>query len=511
MLLFALVALGASNLGDTGVWYDEAAQIWIAHGLHQYSGVHEELKGWRDVVRNNRFANLDPGGFSLLLHAWTRFGNGLVWLRLAPFLFFLATVAILARHAWEITRSRTAALLAGFIPLAYGQVLAFAFEIRAYSMEVAGVVTVGFLLHRVVRSPSFGNHLALGSACAVFLWSRYSFVVVTAAALLALLSARAWTVGRVRDEIENLAGLLVPILNSGAMIYRIAFRHQLGWGADGPGGRAPEYVKSWVLSGQPVAVAAAIVRENVLSPPALPITLALAGLAVWPLARRWSPLARWPGASSFAAVAAMAVSAQLLSAALSARGTYPWSMSQKWSLYLHGISMLCVLYLGSAAWWAARRWRGTPVLAVAVGLVAALLTVRAASFHRAHWADLGPTLTRLSAMGLAPGSVLVTHYEIPTVRYFYELGPLRRDDRYPAVFRFESRAETEARSPIDARHECLEYVISPAPLDVLAERLPGSRLARVPGPVPPYLISIDAGSPGPAHCTGRARLRAPAR
>ena len=451
--------LGARNLGDTGVWDHEAAQIWIAHGLHQYSDVHEEQKGWRDVVRMNRFGNLDPGGYSLLLHAWTRLGTGLVWLRLSPFLFLLAAVAILARHAWELTESRTAALLAAFIPLAYHQVLAFAFEIRAYSMEVAGVVAVGYVLHRVVRAPSFGNHLALGCVCAVFLWSRYSFVVVTAAAVFALAGARLWSLGRLRDEAENAAGLLVPILNSGALIYRVALRHQAGTALGGPSGRpgamqAPEYVRTWLLSGQPPSVVVAVLRENFLSPPALPIALAVVGLAVWPWARGWALLARWPGCSSFAAVATMALLTQLLSAALSARGTYPWNIGQKWSLYLHGVSMLCALYLGSAAWWAGRRRRGTPLLVAALLLAAAVVAVHAAGFRRVHWADIGPTLSHLERMSLSPGSVLVTHYEIPTVRYFYELGPFRHDRRYPAVFRFETRAETDARLPIDAGREC---------------------------------------------------------
>ena len=489
--------LGIHNHGYTGVWYDEAAQIWIANGLHQYSAVHEEPKGWRDVVRNNRFANLDPGGYSLLFHLWTRIDQGIVWLRLSPFLFFLLTLVVLVRHAWELTGSRTAALLAAFIPFAYGEVLAFAFEIRAYSMEVAGVVTVGYVLHRAVRAPSLGNHLALGIVCAISLGSRYSFVVVTLAALLALASARLGTLGRLRDEIENLVALVVPILNSGVMLYRFTLRHHLA-GTGQANMRAPEYVRAWVLRGQPPAALAALVWENIASPPAIPITVMVLGLALWPFARRWASVRAWPGACSFPAVATMALLTQVLSAAFSAAGIYPWSISQKWSLYLHGISMLALLYLAAAAWSAVRQSWPAPLLAAAIMLVAGLLTVRASTFQRTHWADLGPSLGRLHARPVAPGSVLVTYYEIPTIRYFYELGPFRADARYPGIFRFERREEALSRLPIDASRECLDYVVSPAPLDLLAERLPGARLTRVPGLTPLYLISIDS-APRP-HC-----------
>jgi hypothetical protein len=262
-------------------------------------------------------------------------------------------------------------------------------------------------------------------------------------------------------------------------------------------------VKTWVLRGQPLHTAAAMVWENLVSPPALPITIAVVGLAAWPWARRWPLTARWPGARSFGAIATMALLVQLISAALSARGPYPWSIGQKWSLYLHGVSVLCALYLGSALWCSARRWRRAPLLAAAVLIIASLLTVRAATFRRVHWADLGPALSRVNAMAVKPGSVFVTHYEIPALRYLYELGPFRGDDHYPDTFRFERQSEASAQAPIDAGQECLEYVISPAPLDVLAARFPGSRLTRLPGLIPAYLIRVDPGAPWPAHCGAR--------
>jgi hypothetical protein len=153
-----------------------------------------------------------------------------------------------------------------------------------------------------------------------------------------------------------------------------------------------------------------------------------------------------------------------------------------------------------------------PSLRAAVVLaVAAPLAGRAATFQHTHWADLRPALVKLNALAPAPGSVLVTHYEIPAVRYFYELGPFRGDARYPGVFRFERTPEAAQRSPIDARQECLEYAISPAPLDALAARLPGSRLTRVPGPAPAYLLDIDPGTPRPAHCPARPDPPTPAR
>jgi hypothetical protein len=454
----------------------------------------------------NVYGNLDPGGYSLLLHAWSGIDRGLVWLRLTPFLFFLLTIAVLGRHAWELTGSRTAALLGCFIPLGYSQFLFFAFEIRAYSMEVAGVVTAGYLVHRVIRAPGPGVHLGLGVVCAIFLWSRYSFAVVVAAVVLALAIVRLRRLGPLRDEVRNLAGLLVPIVISGATMYHVTLRHHLATLR----GTAPGYVHAWVLRGQPASGVVDIVRENLVSVPAFPITLAVAGLAAWPIVRRWPSMQHWPNALSYLAVVTVALLAQLMSAALSVKGTYPWYFGEKWSLYLHGTSMLCLLYLGAAAWWGARSWRHDRLVIVLVLVEAAALGARAANFHRAHTHDLVAALERLNTMSPAAGSVLVTHYEIPTVRYLYELGPFRGNGRYPAAFRFESRIEATARSPIDAAEECLEYVVSPAPLDVLGARLPGARLTPVPETKPPYLIAIDPTRPRPPHCRER-RSAGPAR
>jgi hypothetical protein len=129
-----------------------------------------------------------------------------------------------------------------------------------------------------------------------------------------------------------------------------------------------------------------------------------------------------------------------------------------------------------------------------------IVTVRGATFRRAHWADVSPALAQLDTMSLRRGSVFVAIHDVPTLRYFYELGPRRGLGPYPEAFRFERLGET---TTIDAKKECLEYVLSPLDLDALARRLPGVRLSRVPGPASTSLSRIDADSPLPTDCAAR--------
>jgi hypothetical protein len=507
LLLTSIGVLAVHNLDYPGVWYDEAVQIWIAHGTYPMGPVGAAPGGWRDVVRMNRRANLDPGGYSLWLHFWATRGYGLVWLRLSTFVFFLAMTGLLALWAFELTGSAVASCLASFIPLGYGLVVSYAFEIRAYSLEVLGVVATAYALHRVVRHPGLLNHMILGCVCSVFLWSRYSFAVTVAAALCSLACVRARRVGRSREELENLACLLVPLLNSGALVYRFMLRHQTdrlriehpsSVGAAAATIQAPEYVRQWLLRGQSLETVTTVLRENFLTPPAIPILLTFGLLVAWPFMRQRRRLTSWPGLASFPAIATMALLAQLFSAALSLAGWYPWYLGQKWSLYLHAISIVCALYVAAAWWHLVPQSRAAAAVAAVPIAVAVLLAIRGVAFHRTHWADVSAALTQLEAMPLRSGSVFVVFYDVPTVRYFYELGPHRGQGPYPDVFRFEGVAESAV---VDARKECLEYVVSPLEVAALSQRLPGVRLTRVSGSASTSLSRIDGVLP--AHCAAR--------
>ena len=153
-LLSSLIILARNNLKYTGMWWDEAAQFWVSQGLSNYAQPFAAPRGVRDVIRMNNSENLDPGGFSLLLHFWTRAGKGLKWLRSLPFLFFVLGAASLGLLGWRLNHSITFALGASAVTLLYRGALYFGFEIRAYSMEMAGVAVGTLLLvHALEKLP----------------------------------------------------------------------------------------------------------------------------------------------------------------------------------------------------------------------------------------------------------------------------------------------------------------------------------------------------------------------
>ena len=139
------------------LWFDEAGQFWIAKGLNHDSDPMSATGGILEVIKNNQNYNLDPGGFSLLLHFWSFVGNGYLWLRLLPFLFFVLTIIGFIYLAYRWTGNKYTAVLMGFIPMIIPMIYHEAFEVRAYSMEVLGVVAGAIAIDSLQRKINYNN------------------------------------------------------------------------------------------------------------------------------------------------------------------------------------------------------------------------------------------------------------------------------------------------------------------------------------------------------------------
>ena len=512
LLLTGVAGLAIHNLGYAGMWWDEAAQFWISQGLSNYSPPFAEAQGVRDVVRMNRLENLDPGGFSVLLHAWTAFGRGLAWLRSLPFAFFVLAVAAVGLLGWRLTRSALFALAAAAMPMLYPAVLYFALEVRAYSMEMAGLALGVLALVLAREKPSVARALLLGLTCAVFLSSRYSFALVT------LAIAGAYWQGCARRAprpvaTRRLLALLLPALAAALGVWWVTLSHQLLPGmTSGPLGIAsPEYTRAAVLGrgGHELG----LLRRNVLSPEALPITACvLAALLV-----RRRAYARLKGGlnddvelersrGAYTMLYTFIVGLQVISAVASALGMYPWDITTRWSAYLVMLSAVAAIVLAaetrSLALASLRRRQEPRSLerrARLLGGGLAVLLVGAASAHPLlhrqsvegpHRTNVASQLDRLPR-ALPPHSVFVAFYEVPMVRYLFEYGPYAGRPEYPATFRLETPAEWRAKAPIAARSEGIAFIVSALPIVEAQARFPGVTL-RPFGPAGTRLLAVSA-------------------
>jgi len=511
LVLSNLVVLAVNNLGYTGMWWDETAQFWVSQGLGNYSPPFAKLRGVRDVVRMNRAENLDPGGFSLLLHFWSAHGRGLKWLRGLPFAFYLLGAASLGLLGWRLTRSAHFALAASAVPLLYPAALYFSFEIRAYSMEMTGVAIGALALVHAMEKPSWTRASLLGVTCAAFLTSRYSFVLFTAALCFVFWRASARRLDRRVTRVQNLLAVLLPVFLAAAAVWWITLRHQL-W-AEMAGGWlgvvSPVYTRASVLGHG--ANDLDLLWRNLFSPPALPIT-ACALVVALPRRRVYARLQDSPQAaelnrlrSVFTSLYAVILGTQVLSIFASLLGAYPWDIASRWSAYLVMVSALSVIVLGAefvvvlravlsgraGACWPeglARRAGGAVAfLVVAVGWFQAISYRQ--TVESPHGTDLALQIDRLPLASLSDRSVFVAFYEVPVLRYLYEYGPYSGRSEYPEKYRFETQSEWRDKVPIDARGEGIAFVVSNLPFAKARARFPGSMLRGV-GPEGSRLLAV---------------------
>lgn len=178
-VVYFITFIGVSaNIRDPYLWFDEAGQFWISKGLNHYSNPLQVPKGLSDVIINNAAYNMDPGGFSILLHFWTEISNSYLWLRLLPFLFFIGTIGTIIYLSYRWTRNINIALLLGFLPFLFSSIVSMGFEIRAYSMEYLGVILTIVALESLKAKISSARLFIWSCIFSIFVTSRYSIIIV---------------------------------------------------------------------------------------------------------------------------------------------------------------------------------------------------------------------------------------------------------------------------------------------------------------------------------------------
>ena len=169
----------SQNVNNPDLWFDEAGQFWISQGLNHYSAPLQNPAGIASIIENNAIHNLDPGGFSILLRLWSQISNAYPWLRLLPLLFLIGTISLFIYLSYKWTGSFSSALLVGFIPLLFSNVVFMGSEVRAYSMEYFGVILGVAAIYSIQKKLSYGNLFLWGVVLSFFLTSRYSIIITT--------------------------------------------------------------------------------------------------------------------------------------------------------------------------------------------------------------------------------------------------------------------------------------------------------------------------------------------
>ena len=166
---------------------------------------------------------------------------------------------------------------------------------------------------------------------------------------------------------------------------------------------------------------------------------------------------------------------------------HPWDMSTKWSLWLQALSAVAVVRISAAvlASMPARATQAGGLIGLALLLIAALLDVRLATYHRSGWPSLVPELQRLESLEPHSESAAIDQLDYPTVRYFYEYGPLPGSHIYPGAFR-----HSYWLGPKQLIDENTRFLVSGRTIEAARRNFAPAHIVADPD-LPPHLFRVE--------------------
>lgn len=220
-----LLLLVIRNLDTVYLWYDESGQFFISKGLNHFSQPFSPEGDLADVLYNNARYNLDPGGFSILLHYWSMVSNHHIWLRLLPFLFFLLTILFTILTIYEATKDKLYAFIGGLcvFMLTCG---ATAYLLRAYTMELFATTFGLWSILKLQENLSNKRLFLFSIALSFLITARYSTIMIIFGYSLYLCYTLLRSNFTIKEKIRKLLIYGLPLACMVIAIYMVSMRIQ---------------------------------------------------------------------------------------------------------------------------------------------------------------------------------------------------------------------------------------------------------------------------------------------
>jgi hypothetical protein len=233
-----IVLFAGKSISNPNFWFDESGQFWMAKGLNHFSLPLSATGNIGDVLSNNARYNLDPGGFTVLLHFLTFIGNSPVILRLLPFAFFILSFILIDKICLIWFPNRKLCWFCGLALFLSGSICYYAFELRPYSMEMCTAFLSLFSAYKrdkILNNKKYGCFVGL--LLAIGITSRYSAVFSVMPLFLIILYdiIRRY---KLKKDFLNLLVFIVPLVvfSVGIIYFTLQFQN--------PQLNPPDYTKS---------------------------------------------------------------------------------------------------------------------------------------------------------------------------------------------------------------------------------------------------------------------------
>ena len=332
-LIILLLCILARNLNSPNFWFDESGQFWLALGQNHFSAANTVAQSIKEAWNNSKSFNLDPGGFTLLLRGliYSFENTSPLILRSLPFFFTIALCFGLLYWGALLKVSLIYTSLAIFLLFLNSNFLYYSLELRAYSMELCGVVLLFLATERICKENNTSNKIIWLACLALFGSSRYSFVIYETAAFVSIITVQYLLKKSIDKQIVLILGFGLLIFNS--FLYFGMLQYQ------SVSASPPPYVQDLLIYGKDLNQIFVILKNNFLDPFAVPKTLFLF-LYLTYLLRKGSFQSINP---KITLLFFYILFATLIAVFLSIIGKLPWSVNSKWSLTELSLSALAII------------------------------------------------------------------------------------------------------------------------------------------------------------------------
>lgn len=410
-----IIVLGVfvkDNISNPNFWFDESGQLLMAKGLNHYSPQFAEHGNLKDVVRNNAEFNLDPGGFTIILHYLSMLSDHYVFLRLIPFVLFLCSMIIITKLSVTWRPKIVLSYFSGFILFVSILLPKYAFELRPYSMEMLVTVLCLYFAYKISNILDSKRYAVVsGSLLAVLLWSRYS-ALFSICALIGIIIYFVYKKGFLKSYIINFIYFLLPIIISAICVFIFTLQYQ------NISGEPPPYM-------QEIMFKTGVISDILLNKKVFITIIPFVMLTFLYLISFKNNFLK-KNLKSYRIYFVYTIILNFFFISLSILGKYSWSIIHRWDISTHvlfTIAWIPIIFVIIDVFdvWNKKVGKFVQVVILICFLV---YTINEAKDYK--FVSYDATYDNIIDCGIEfDSSVLINVSAYPTVKYLFEYGPLK--------------------------------------------------------------------------------------
>lgn len=399
-----------NNITDPNFWFDESGQFWMSKGLNHYSLPFEQTGNLLAVVSNNATYNLDPGGFSILLHYWTMISNTPSFLRLLPLIFYILSMVFVSKLCLHWFPKNFLSNYGGLILLFSKLLKHYAFELRPYSMEMFTAVLSLYFCYKISLILNDKKYALLaGLSLALLLTSRYpGFITVGVLVCLTLFDLIQQGVNK--NKIKNFLYFILPISISSFIVYFFMLRKQ------NPGINSPAYTNHLMLK-------TGNIGEILFSRPSLVVYFPFILLVLlFFLTSKNGFFIRFEKFIKYTIIL------NVVFFGLSISGKHPWAFNSRWDITTHTILTLSLIPLLFAVMNIGYRFSDNRKFANLLFSMGIIITTAIWAYYYQFSSNDSVYENFINCSVSGDEIILANINASPTIRYLFEYGPLMNND-----------------------------------------------------------------------------------